>query len=88
MARERGSPTGTPPRRFRWRAMGHDKVYDDASQVSAEKGEVLVDGPDGVAVSLTPEAALETSERLLDAGATARGQRVMEEWRRKERDRP
>lgn len=68
--------------------MGHDRVYDEASHVTAEKGEVLVDGPDGAAVSLTPEAALETSERLLDAGATARGQRVMEEWRREERERP
>ncbi len=31
---------------------------------------------DGVAVTLTPDAALETSERLLDAGLTAQGQRV------------
>ena len=67
--------------------MAHDKVYDDASHVVADKGEVLVDGPDGVAVSLTPEAALETSERLLDAGAIARHQRQMAEWRSEDRER-
>ncbi len=67
--------------------MAHDKVYDDASHVVAEKGEVLVDGPDGVAVSLTPEAALETSERLLDAGAIARGQRQTAERTNEDRHR-
>ena len=65
--------------------MEHDKVYDDASHVVAEQGEVLVDGPDGVAVSLTPEAALEISERLQDAGAIARGQRQMANWRNEDR---
>jgi len=36
---------------------------------------VIVDGPDGVAVSLTPEAAIETGERLQDSGVEAAGQR-------------
>jgi hypothetical protein len=49
--------------------------FDEASDVAAEKGEVVVDGPDGVAVSLTPEAAIETSDRLLEKGAEAAGQR-------------
>jgi hypothetical protein len=51
-----------------------DKIYNEPSEVTAEKGEVLVDGPDGVAVSLTPEAAVETSNRLLDGAAHAQGQ--------------
>lgn len=52
-----------------------DRVYDNPSEVAAENGVVTVDGPDGVAVSLTPEAAADTSDRLLDAAATAAGQR-------------
>jgi hypothetical protein len=40
------------------------KVHDKPSSVSGEAGEVMVDGPDGVAVSLTPAAARETSARL------------------------
>ena len=53
--------------------------YDEASHVQAEQGEVHVDGPDGVAVSLTPDAAAETSDRLLDAAAHAQGQRLAAE---------
>jgi hypothetical protein len=59
--------------------MGHEKIYDEASEVEAEDGEVLVDGPDGVAVSMTPNAAIETSDRLLDGAVTARGQQVARE---------
>jgi hypothetical protein len=56
--------------------MGHERIYDTPSEIAAEQGEVLVDGPDGVAVSLTPDAALETSERLLQGGLAALGQQV------------
>jgi hypothetical protein len=42
-----------------------DKIYDEATEVDAEEGVVVLDGPDGVAVLMTPQAALETSERLL-----------------------
>jgi len=52
-----------------------DKVYDKPSDISAEDGTVMVDGPDGVAISLTPEAAEETSNRLLDGATEASGQR-------------
>ncbi|MEA1082862.1 hypothetical protein ACLBWH_03470 [Sphingomonas sp. M6A6_1c] len=38
--------------------------YNTPSSVSHENGEIIVDGPDGVAVSLTPEAALITAGRL------------------------
>ncbi len=51
------------------------KAYEEASRVEAVDGEVIIDGPDGLAVSLTQEAAIETSQRLLDAGLKAAGQR-------------
>jgi hypothetical protein len=52
-----------------------NQIHDSASDVSAENGTVVVDGPDGVAVKLTPEAAEETSARLLDGAVQASGQR-------------
>jgi PHD/YefM family antitoxin component YafN of YafNO toxin-antitoxin module len=52
------------------------KIYDTASEVTVEDGNVAVEGPDGVDVVLTPEAALETSDRLLDGATEAHGQRV------------
>jgi hypothetical protein len=51
-----------------------DSVYDEPSEVKAVDGQVDVDGPDAVDVSLTPEAAEETSERLLQQSFKARGQ--------------
>ncbi|EZP57356.1 MULTISPECIES: hypothetical protein [Sphingomonas] len=38
--------------------------YSQPSSVTHDQGEIIVDGPDGVAVSLTPEAALITAGRL------------------------
>lgn len=49
--------------------------YDVASHVTAEEGEVMIDGPGGLAVAMTPEAAEETGRRLLEASTEARGQR-------------
>jgi hypothetical protein len=46
------------------------------SDVSAEEGFVLIDGPDGIAVSMSPDAAAETSDRLLDGASHAQGQRI------------
>ena len=60
-----------------------DKVHDIPSEVSAEEGQVLVDGPGGVAVSLTPDAAEETSHRLLFGAAQAQGQRAAERKRKR-----
>jgi len=51
------------------------KVYDEPSTVEAEAGTVVVIGPDQVHLRLTPRAAEETSERLLEAAMKARGQR-------------
>lgn len=62
-----------------------DKVHDTASEVTAEEGEVQVDGPDGVAVSLTPEAAAETSDRLLEGSSQAKGQQAEKQRRADER---
>lgn len=52
------------------------KTHDEASEVSAENGDVVVDGLDGVAVTLTPDAAIETGERLIEQGTHAHGQRI------------
>ena len=57
--------------------MVHKDVYAKASDVSAKDGIVNVDGPDGVDVGLTPEAALETSDRLLQGASEAAGQRAL-----------
>ena len=65
-----------------------DGPYSTPSEVRAEDGEVLVNGPDGVDVSLTPEAAAETSHRLLFGAAEARGQQLEVERRRRGRGRP
>jgi hypothetical protein len=50
------------------------ELFDEATKVTARHGEVLLDGPDGVDVKLTPEAARETSNRLWDGAAKAKGQ--------------
>jgi hypothetical protein len=59
-----------------------DKLYDTPSEVTAEDGKVLVDGPDAVDVELTPEAALETSDRLFQGGLKAKGQQIAAERRK------
>jgi len=55
--------------------MGHDKLYDEATRVRAEDGEVVLDGPDGVDVKVTPEAAEETAGSLVVEATKARDQR-------------
>jgi hypothetical protein len=39
---------------------GEPNLYDEATKVTAKKGEVILDGSDGVDVKLTPEAACQT----------------------------
>ena len=51
------------------------QLFDAPTEVSAKDGEVILDGPDGVDVKLTPEAARETSDRLLEGAAMAQGQK-------------
>lgn len=50
------------------------ETYTRPSDVVAEDGRVLVDGPDHVNVALTPEAARETGERLIEGADKAAGQ--------------
>ncbi|MCL6677773.1 hypothetical protein LZ519_00345 [Sphingomonas sp. RG327] len=56
-----------------------DQIYDEASRVDAEEGVVRQTGPDNVDVRLTPGAAEETSERLLEGAMKARGQRYFDD---------
>ena len=44
-------------------------------EATAEDGFVLLDGPDGAALSMTPDAAEETGRRLNAAAHQAREQR-------------
>ena len=67
---------------MRFTVMLPDEIHDEASSVEAEGGTVIVKGPDAIDVKLTPHAAEETSERLLEAAMKARGQRYFEERRR------
>ena len=53
-----------------------DEIYDEPTKVEAEDGNVILDGPDGVDLSMTPAAAEETSERLLWGAAKAQGQKI------------
>lgn len=50
------------------------KAYDQPSDVASVDGEVTMNGPDGVGLSMTPDAAHRTGERLRDAAAEARNQ--------------
>lgn len=59
----------------RYSGMTEKELFDRASEVSSDDGRVLVDGPDGVDVALTPEAAEETGDRLIRQAVTAAGQR-------------
>jgi len=55
--------------------MTEKQIYNRATDVSSEDGKVLLDGPDGVDVALTPEAAEETADRLLEHSVNAAGQK-------------
>lgn len=49
-----------------------------AGIAAAEDGQVILDGPNGVAVAMTPEAAEETARSLLIAAEEATHQRDAE----------
>lgn len=59
--------------------MEKSEIYDQASDVDAIDGIVVVNGPDAVDVRMTPTAAEETSNRLLESAMKARGQRYLDE---------
>lgn len=49
-------------------------AHGQASDVIAEEGNIIIEGPDGVAVTMSPDAAEETAHRLLRAVSEARGE--------------
>jgi hypothetical protein len=49
-------------------------AYDQAGVATAEAGMVMLDGPDGVAIAMTPDAAEETGHSLIAAARQARSQ--------------
>jgi hypothetical protein len=54
---------------------GHPvEARKDPGVATAEQGQVMLDGPDGVAVAMTPEAAEGTARSLLAAVEVAKQQ--------------
>ena len=51
--------------------------HEEPSSIAAEQGHVVVDGPGAIAFAMSPDAAIETAERLHQSAAMAQGQRVM-----------
>ena len=51
--------------------MGIGKLNNTPATVVAEQGVVLVDGPEGVALSFSPTAAEESGKRLIAAAQDA-----------------
>lgn len=51
------------------------KAHVDPADVTADQGEVVLDGFDGLVVSLDPSAAIETGHRLIDAALRAQRQK-------------
>lgn len=49
--------------------------FTDAGVATIEDGHVVLDGPDGIAITLTAEAAVATGQSLLKAGEQALGRR-------------
>lgn len=54
--------------------MASQHAFDKPTETDAVDGEVVLRGPDGVALSMTPDAAEETGRRLLASAAEARRQ--------------
>ncbi len=52
----------------------HVEPKEEPGIANAEEGHVILDGPDGVAVTMTPDAATETANSLMAAAERARGQ--------------
>ena len=66
-----------PRRAFgRFGGMADSKIHHKPSKVTAEDGVVTVEGPDDVNVRMTPEAADETSARLLFGAMQALGDKI------------
>ncbi len=55
------------------------KLFDTPSDVHAEPGKVIADGPGGEHIEFTPAAAFETAARLETAALEAEGSKT---WRK------
>lgn len=53
----------------------HQEPQTEGGKASAEEGQVMLDGPDGVAVAMSPEAAVSTAQSLIAAAEEASEQR-------------
>ncbi len=47
------------------------KAHDVPTTVTSEEGEVMLDGPDGLAVSFTPDAASKSAAAIAEAASKA-----------------
>jgi hypothetical protein len=65
--------------------MAGNKLFNEATEVTAKDGEVILDGPDAVDVKVTPEAAEETADNLIEGAVEARGQRRLKDLPHKAR---
>jgi len=54
-----------------------NKPHDTPTKATAEQGEVMLDGPEGLAMSFTPHAAAKSAAALAKA-ATKAGQQTMD----------
>jgi CheY-like chemotaxis protein len=70
----RGGPVGVKTTVTEKGPANSKSVHDTPSETHAERGIVLIDGPDGFAVSMTPHAAQQTAERLAASAQEARKQ--------------
>ena len=59
--------------------MDDHEPFEEPSKVKVTGGTVKVRGPDAVDVEMTPEAAEETSDRLLEGAMKARGNRRLKD---------
>ena len=62
------------------------EVFNEPSDCFVEEGLIVQDGPDGVSATFTPEAALETSDRMLEAAMLALGQEAIGRDKAERRD--
>ncbi|MFL5296364.1 MAG: hypothetical protein ACJ798_08280 [Phenylobacterium sp.] len=51
-----------------------DELWNEPLYVRIEEGEVVIVGPDDVAMAMTPEAAVESAERLMSAALRAKAE--------------
>lgn len=54
--------------------MSSRNAYNNPTETSAVDGDVTLNGPDGIGLSMTPDAAEETARRLTRAAEDARKQ--------------